>query len=248
MGEAIVIRHSLSQIGYVARTTTQGEESKMVEQYIDFLVNKYNGLQKKSAVIFIEPQIESGYPDIVVVEFFPNHDMSVNWNVNRSKLTHSDMKILFHICISKHSSVSTIRDMLGFTESDIIKSLTRLAEFGLIRLSKTKRSVQNVSVQRFCSVCKIISIEAKIDKWSKAIRQAEQNIWFSTESYILMNKCNCTQSIMQVCKERGIGILLINGRMQRALPSERRTFPVSYGSILFHEWIQRYLHMERSSS
>ena len=83
----------------------------------------------------------------------------------------------------------------------------------------------------------------KIDKWNEAIRQAGNNIWFSTESYILMNKDSCSDGILAACREQGIGIILVNGRVKTILPSNRRGFPVSYASLQFNEWILRYMNM-----
>ena len=95
-----------------------------------------------------------------------------------------------------------------------------------------------------CKINKIIAIEAKIDKWHEAIRQANNNIWFSTESYILLNKDSCSTTTIDTCISDGLGIILLNGKIQKTLASTKRCIPVSYASIQFNEWILRWIHTE----
>lgn len=54
-----------------------------------------------------------------------------------------------------------------------------------------------------------------------------------------MNKDKCNETIMNVCKERGIGIILMNGKITCKLKSEKQSMPVSYSSLQFNEWILR---------
>ena len=237
MAKVMIFNHSMPQIGYIARTNTKGDEFDMVNQYIQYIIEKYNNFSKKKAAIFIEPQINTGYPDIVIVEYYDC--LQNTWNEHRRKLTVNDFKILFEIQKQKNTSLQLLSEMLGFTLLDIQKSVIRLYDSNLIHFSKTKKSVRNVRLQNYCRISKIISIEAKIDKWSDAIRQATKNVWFSTESYILMNKDSCNSLITDKCKKYGIGIILVNGKIEKILDSERRNFPVSYTSLQFNEWIQR---------
>lgn len=240
MSNIKIFDHSMPVIGYIARTTTQGDEFDMVNRYISHVVERYGRLKKKNIAIFIEPQIDSGYPDIVIVEYYAIEDKQ--WNESRAKLTNTDLKILFQIQLQKNTSIPELSELLGFSITDIEKSIAHLSDSNLIHLSKTKKYIRNVSLQSYCHVNRIISIEAKIDKWTGAIQQAEKNIWFSTESYILMNKESCNNSILEMCKERGIGIILVNGKIQKVMKSDSRKFPVSYASFQFNEWIQKADH------
>lgn len=235
-----IFNNSLPEIGYIARTTTKGDEFDMVNQYINYILKKYKSLRKKKVAIFIEPQIDTGYPDLVIIEYF---DCSKKlWNEYRRKLSISDLKILFEIQIRSNISISGLSNLLGFSQIEIKKSILRLDQCGLVHLSKTQTCVRNVQLHSYCHINKIISIEAKIDKWAAAINQASKNIWFSTESFILMNKENCSDTFVQKCKEQGIGIILVNGKIQKILDSEHRNMPISYSSLQFNEWIQREAH------
>ena len=58
-----------------------------------------------------------------------------------------------------------------------------------------------------------------------------------------MNKDSCSEEIKNICRERGIGIILVNGKVKTILSSSQRKFPVSYASLEFNEWILRYMNM-----
>lgn len=232
---------TMLNINYIARTSTAGKEFDMVTRYIDFLVEKYERLKKKRAAIFIEPQLDTGYPDIVVVEF--NSIPQQQWSAMRNSLGITDIKILFYIQTHGYSKICDLQNTLGFSQESLQKSVLRLKNCGLVHVSSQCTSVRPVSLKSYCRVNKVISIEAKIDKWNEAIRQAGNNIWFSTESYILMNKDSCSDGIQTACRERGIGIILVNGSVKTILTSNRRKFPVSYASLQFNEWVLRYMNM-----
>lgn len=235
MGEILLFEQSLSNIGLISRTSKSGEELDMVNHYVDYLKHKYRN-RKTDIAIFYEPKIETGYPDLVIVEF--NSTISQQWKPLRHKLSASDIKILFYIQSKKSTCIDEIVELLGYKSLTVVRSITKLANLNLIRVSKNG-TIHNVALQSYCSVKNIISIEAKIDKWSMAIAQAQKNVWFSSESYILMNRSNCNETIIKQCKMFGIGIILLNGKVKTVLPGEFRRVPVSYMSLMFNEWIMR---------
>ncbi|MDL2217885.1 hypothetical protein LJC27_04430 [Christensenellaceae bacterium OttesenSCG-928-M15] len=237
-----IFGRSAPEIGYYARTTTKGDEIDMVNSYIEHIVSKYKKLKKGRVAIFIEPQIDTGYPDIVIVEY--SGVPKIAWADSRRNLTTTEMKILFQVYKQKNASLSDLNELLGFSPEEIKKSFVHLAACNLIHLSKSEMYARNTQLQAFCNVKKVIAIEAKIDKWSEAILQASKNSWFSTESYILLNKTHCNEAIINKCKEHGVGIILVNGSIKHVLKSTKRQFPISYTSLLFNEWIQRANELE----
>lgn len=231
----MIFNGSIPEIGYIARTSTQGQELEMVNKYVRFLINKYKNLKNKKAAIFIEPQLDTGYPDIVVIEYCSLPPLM--WDPQRSSLTVNDMKILHYVQTGHGDNIKNISDTLGYPVSTVEKSVMRLGKLGLIHVSKNHNYVRNTKLASYCRISKIIAIEAKVDKWKEAIRQANNNIWFATESYVLMNKETCSSQIVDSCKAKGVGILLVNGSIKTKLCSAKRTFPVSYASLQFNEWI-----------
>lgn len=236
MAQIIIFNQSNPQIGYIARTSTKGEEFDMVNQYIKSIIGHYKKLKKKKAAIFIEPQIETGYPDIVIAEFYSSFKYK---NRYRETLKVEDLKILYHILQKKKTSVVQISEELGFSLDETKKSIKRLNLANMVQLTGNNQYVKNVPLKNFYKINKIISIEAKLDKWSEALRQAENNIWFSSESFIMLNKTKCNDSIRKKCIESGIGVILVNGKTQIYLKGHLRKLPVSYASFQFNEWIYK---------
>lgn len=237
----ILFTGTMLDINYIARTSTAGKELNLVSRYVDLMVEKYEKLKRKRAAIFIEPQLDSGYPDIVIAEFssMPEHE----WHELRKGLSVIDLKLLFYIQTHGKCQIRDLQKTLGFPIEIIQKAVLKLAKCSLVHVSSNNSGVRPVSLKSYCRINKIISIEAKIDKWNEAIRQAGNNVWFSTESYILMNKDSCSDSIQATCRELGIGIILLNGTARTVLPSHQRKFPVSHASLQFNEWILRYINM-----
>ncbi len=235
----MVIRNSLPRIGYFARTTTQGPEHEMVEKYVEHLISKYSKLKNKKAVIFIEPQLDSGYPDLVVIEYYNLPELA--WVSIRNTLNITDLKILFFIQTQHSLALDDIVRTLGFSFESTFKSLQKLKSSGLVRYNENSKRVNRIKLSSVSRINKIIAIEAKIDKWTEAIRQANNNIWFSTESYILMNKETCSKSIIESCEATGTGVILINEKIKKVLNSDVRAFPVSFASLQFNEWLLKYV-------
>ena len=240
MGRVCIINQSMPEIGYIARTTTPGEEFEMVSRFLDHLILHYSGLKRKNALVFLEPQIETGYPDIVIAEYFtsPSHK-----NETRDRLNNDDLRILFHIQQRKNVKLSQLSNDLGFSAKDAVRSVKRLSKAGLVNLSKKKTHVRNVPLRSYCTITRLISIEAKLDKWSDAVRQAEYNTWFSSDSFIMLNKEKCNASIREKCQKEGIGIILLNGNVKTELKCTTHEFPSSYASLQFNEWVYRFLNL-----
>lgn len=239
----LILGDSCPEIGYYSRPRTYGKEYDMVCRYVDFLVKRGEKNSQKNVAIFIEPQIASGYPDLVIVEFFS--EPSIKWSIQRKELGRIELQLLYFIQVHKRTDIVEISERLGFPENVATHAIHKLEKCGLIRRYKNF-TLQAIDIERYCRIKKVISVEAKIDKWKEAIRQAESNLWFSTESYILLNKEECSQNIKDACSEKGIGIILVNGTIRTELASVKRTFPVSYASLQFNEWLQ-YMGEEKNN-
>jgi hypothetical protein len=240
MPNTVIIDKSIPEIGYYSRTAKQGSELNMVYQYIEYISNKK--LSKNKLAVFVEPRLRSGFPDLVLVEYSDRNGNFKNRNDIGMKLTELDLKILFEIDRIKETTISNLISMLGYSESQLFSVIERLNAACLIKLRGEK--VLKISKQEYSIVEKIISIEAKMDKWGEAINQAYINYWFASESYVLLNKNGCNESILKRCDDLGLGIILVNGKIEILKKSSEQKFPVSYSSLLFGEWLQRYLQLK----
>lgn len=224
-------------INYISRTATKGKEVEMVNRYVNSLCNRYKHNKEKSLSIFIEPKIESGYPDIVIVEY---KKKKIDKFYKREEfLNNQDLKILFESMRMKRSTVEEIASLLGYSNCKTVeKSIDKLLAYDLVRINDSGSIISSKDLKD-SAISKIVAIEAKIDKWSEALVQANRNTWFATDSYIMLNKETCNENIIESCKKQGIGIILVNGKISKILKSESKKFPISYGSLLFWEWIIR---------
>lgn len=222
-------------IRLLSRPTTDGKELQMVNKYVKYLIKRYQKNKNRSISIFMETKIESGYPDLVVVEY--NLDKFNDFYKRKQHLEIQDLKILFECMRLNSCSINDLVELLGFTKKNTEDSIKKLFDYGLICNSNTQK-IKVIKLMKQNHI-KIIAIEAKIDKWSEALKQASRNTWFATDSYILLNKETCNNNIITECKSRGIGIILVNGKVSKPLKSETKKFPISYGSLLFWEWIVR---------
>ncbi len=89
MSQVFLVNQSIPSIGYNARTTTLGEEFDMVNRFLEHLISHYSQLKRKNALIFLEPQIETGYPDIVIAEYYssPSHKSEIRNKVGKGILS-----------------------------------------------------------------------------------------------------------------------------------------------------------------
>ena len=96
------------------------------------------------------------------------------------------------------------------------------------------------STRKTFHLSRIIAIEAKIDDWSGAIRQAAANTWFASESYILIPPKRVLDAVSQAAQDIGVGVLVFDGDETTVIVrSFRRRIPLSYGSWLLNERVVR---------
>ena len=235
MNSITIFNNTIPEINYIARSNTLGDEFDMVVKYINNFISKHANLKEKKYAIFIEPCIPTGYPDIVIVEYYNSQNM----NNSSILLDKTCLKILFEINANNYTSVSSLSAKLGFSTKEVLKAANILSSNHLIHFSNNKESIRKKKLNTYSGIKKIISIEAKIDKWREALIQASKNTCFSTDSYILINKKECNQEIISECQKHGIGIILVNGKIETVLKCEHRPYPVSYISFEFNEWIKK---------
>lgn len=230
-----VISGPIASVGYRTRSSILGEENEIVRHFVTSLIDKYKTRSLTNLTVFIEPQLETGYPDIVLVYYRYNNE--ITWEPNRHHLGIVHFKILFEIDKARVSSTKKLADYLGYSESELRRIVIDLHESSLIFFDGQK--IKRLPYRKYFVIKKIISIEAKLEKWSEAMSQANKNIRFSSESYILMRKSQCSDIIKERCQDLGIGIYLVNGRVFRIAKAEKRPLPNSYTTLLFNEWVQR---------
>jgi len=234
MNNFYLINKTNKSIGLISRVSTEGNELELVNRYVSFLKNKNKKNIDKCLAVFIEPKLDSGYPDIVIIEF-RKKNMSKLYE-RSTYLDIRDLKILFECMRLKEVTIKGISDLLGFEPNEVKQSIIKFRKLNFIKSEISNKIIIDYKILNN-AIKKIISIEAKIDKWNEALEQANRNFWFATESYILLNKEKCNNNILEECSRNGVGIILVNGSINTILESKSKVYPVSYGSLQFWEWI-----------
>ncbi|MGD9706671.1 MAG: winged helix-turn-helix domain-containing protein [Candidatus Delongbacteria bacterium] len=241
MKNILIFNKNMPEIDFIARNATDGPEIKLVN---NFIRNQLKQLRKRKSdfAIFLEPQIDNSFPDIVIAEF--NKSSFENWNKTRNSLNHSDLKIYHHIFKTGKTSFKNISKQLGIEEKRLNKILSKLEVSGLI--TKTKLHVTPTASKDTLGVKRIISIEAKIGSFAKALLQAQTNKWFASESYVLTDSKVIKETTKINSAETGIGIFTIdNNKINKVSSPHKQEYPACFTSLLFNEWIGRRLNKEQ---
>lgn len=229
-------------IGLITRTLQPGPEQLLVERYVQFLRKKL-GESSSHFAIFTEPQLASGFPDIVVVRFRPKAFDA--WKSERLLLGVLDIKVLFHIHFSGGGTFERLQEALGMSQNQISKSVELLLTSDLLR--QRGGFFRTADIKQSFGISSITAIEAKIQDWAGAVEQAQLNLWFASESYILSPNVAPTARIIETARDHGIGILAMptNGSLEGILHARKLSLPGSYASWQFNEWIGRKIFLSR---
>jgi len=230
-----------ARIGLVARNGTSGPEADLVDEFKRYIPGCFRW-RRGDVAIFHEPRLETGFPDLVVVQYLPQ--AFNNWPIARSKLGTLEIKIMQHLIHKKAADLNELVVSIGIDSSRLIKILEKLVDAKMVNLIRKKW--KPLSLSKIFGVQTIVSIEAKIKNWSEAFQQASLNHWFSSESYILSPIEKPRPRVIKRSKKIGVGVLLLNGtRVRRPMKALKHRIPASYGSWMFNEWIGRRMHGEQ---
>jgi hypothetical protein len=186
----------------------------------------------QALTVFLEPEIESGFPDAVAVYW--RVSTAQRWFSERSLLTATDIRVAHFLATMGRS---TTNYLCNFFFSGLVKSLERLATAGVVRRSGQYWLLRPLHC--VYAVTRLVAIEAKMSDWRGGLVQAVQNRWFASESYLLLSEAP-KQSCRSGIKELGVGILERESTLATISgPADHDALPRSYASWLFNEWTWR---------
>jgi len=217
------------------RKIRMGPEAELIE-----LALSSSSLHKKreNVVIFREPQLPTGFPDLVAVY---SGKRGINFNQFRSDLSFWHIRLLHLIYQVGGGYPQEISKSSLNPEAKVRILIDELYQAGMVYFRGKK--VLPVSIRRLFNAKRIVAIEAKINDWRKAIRQAIANKWFSSHSYILMPYRTNMSKIINEAESFGIGVMTYHGKETMALCRPKpQELPTSYGSWLFNEWAISMIH------
>jgi predicted transcriptional regulator len=190
-----------------------------------------------------EPDTGLGFTDLVYVVW--NKSAIANWNSARESLTVNDIKVLHHLFLCrKYKSISELKIELGFTSKFLSDSLVHLVDAGLILKSRNEKYKCRKKSDIFF-VNHIVSIEAKLHDWRRALYQASNNLIFSSESYTLFPESAITTTMKNEYLKSDVGIISYRDSAEIIQKSKRNTIPISLTSWMFNEYVGRMQHASK---
>ncbi|MRI69077.1 hypothetical protein FDP56_01390 [Enterococcus casseliflavus] len=238
MGKTNFFYENNKSIGLKTRTNTYGKEYDLVWEFISYYEKRFYRYNKNNKLaVFVEPKIESTFPDIVLASY--DETSYDNWSTTRNLLTVQELKIL-SILINKRSCDGEYFIRLGYDAKQILRSLERLLDCGLIR--RTARSWQVEPTSTFFGVKQLMAIEAKLYDVKSVYEQTLLNTWFASESYALLPVKQPQNSTRDLFYKNGLGLYTKPDGFKKVLQAKKKGLPTSYVSLQFNEWIGKSLN------
>jgi len=225
---------------YMKQKQQKTKEYQFINDFleIDFF-SKYLGNHEFDCTILQEPFTGLGYTDLVAVIW--NKDIYSKWQTDRNKLIINDIKILHHLYLNnKYKTITEIMAELGFSKREITDSFTRLDNAGLIKKTHDDK-FKTLKKSEIFYIKEIISIEAKLKDWRRALNQAFANIGYSSESYVLFPEKYLTSHMLEEYNKTDIGIIAYKSNFDVVKAAKKKTIPANFNSWLFNEYIGRLL-------
>ncbi len=242
MNDIIEVYDNYHELGIRNRTITEGNEIKLVKEYIEYRKENFTPSSINKMAIFLEAQVENSFPDIVFVEYNPeNYE---DWNNSRNDLGKQEMKILYHIYAMGGLDLSDIIAQLGVTWKEAGISIERLYDSKLIMRENKQWMIMD---KRKITTHRIEAVEAKLNQWEQVLQQTIINRNFASESYALsIAESKPKKEIMNKFKKFGIGIYIKDNNSFKIIgEAKTNTIPISFNSIFFNEWIGRILNSRK---
>ena len=220
---------SLNNSGLFPRTSKEGPELNFLYEYVQNSLPQAPSGQKLT--IFIEPNVESVFPDAVAVYW--DIETVQQWNSNRLILTKQDIRVLHYLGLVKTTNIDGLQ---RYFSHPVIQSLERLENANLVY--RMPRTWQIKSMRQIFAVKRLITIEAKINDWQQGLFQAFFHTWFASESYLLVSKLPKNKKLVDEASKLGIGVVSSDVALENSLaPVRKDRIPKSYASWLFNEWV-----------
>lgn len=226
------------------RKFTPGPEIQLVHSFLKQGFS--HPLDGEVLTIFIEPRVESGFPDIVAAYWDAKKTLS--WSSNRPELSKFDLRAVHYLYQVSGERGTIDQDIFpGFDGRKMRRALQNLKAADIVYEQSGHwrlRPLDETFVIR-----RLISIEAKISGFDAGLQQAFQNTWFASETYLLVPKPAQAARLLEDASRLSVGLVSQeNGVDAAILPSRREALPKSYVSWQFNEWIWRSTLKGRESA
>lgn len=219
------------------RQTFGGPEFELINAALE---NGFPNDTRLQRLLFREPELPTGFPDLVLVYFGRS---PVNFAPSRVHLTHQHIRLLHHLYSVRRSDVRNLSSTLALKERLVRTFVDDLINSSLVSLRG--KTITSKSLPTIFAARRIVAVEAKVKDWRKALHQAAANMWFASHSFILLPRHRRLSFITEEAQKIGVGVLVYDGEATKVvIKAKKNNIPASYGSWLFNEWTIRHLQTE----
>lgn len=212
------------------RTRLPGPEEDLVDWFLQS--HRFRTPRTARVTVFREPRLESGFPDLVYVVWNPA--IAREWPEYRARLVVDDLRVMQHFLDAGPMTPSTLTDHLG---TKALASLDPLLQAGMIRRQGSDYAARSLS--KIFAVKHILAFEAKMGEWSSALGQARLNLWFASESFVLVPSVPKGRRLLEEAAQHGVGVCARASKPTVVQAGDVHGLPRSYASWLFNEWVWR---------
>ena len=227
-------RSPLTQLMGLSRSVGNGPEAELCEAVLESRLPTDKRLPR---IIFREPRLPTGYPDVVAVYA---RARSINYACSRWYLMVDHVRVMHFLYWNRGANLAELADLLVQSLHQISEIVEHLQEARMVirrGYHVAPRALEDLFIAR-----RIVAIELKVSDWQKAIVQAAANTWFASHSYILIRPHRSIKKITRQAKNFGIGVLIFKEqKVHTVLEAEERNLPASYGSWIVNEWTMHRL-------
>ncbi|MCG3690339.1 hypothetical protein [Aliarcobacter butzleri] len=237
MEKIILFEKESNIVNYKSRTPTNGPELELTNKFISSVKENYSS-KNNDLAIFIEPKIQSLYPDIIMVEYNPN--LMNSWTEKRKNLGSKELMLLSILSKQKLLTLDNLINSTYLNSKEIIQSIEKLLDSNMIERKQGNWSIKNK--RNIFAIKKISAIEAKIDNWQTALKQATLNLSYANESFILSNVKKPQSKTIRLVDKYGIGIYNMNNNFANLLAKPKK-YSMANNQIVWqiNEWIGQKL-------
>lgn len=216
-----------SMLGPSFRTPTVGPELELVHRYLAESPGISNiNLEQ---IVFVEPRIESGFPDIVLVQL--DTHVTRKWPKERSSLLNADVRLLHSFYQYSRCSMA-LPPIRGRKQ---LEAIERLAAANTLNYQHGEVHLR--SLNEVFAVRRLIVIEAKVTDIRGGLEQAIRNTWFASESYLLTPQLPRSTEVIEHATRFGIGLITPDMPPDiTPIAARSEALPKSYVSWQFNEW------------
>lgn len=176
-------------------------ELRLVEEFISFLENT------KAGKFEIIPEVEAGFgrPDLIL--YTPPKTRTIRDIDALAKLNPRLSPLLSQTASKTITSLDTLAKAAGITNSSARQIAKELVEISRLKYS-TNMQVFELDPIKVPPFSPLVSIEAKLNDWKRALVQAYRYLQFSNESWVLIDHAHCLNASKHInlFSSYGIGL------------------------------------------